>query len=149
MIEPKFVSKDELTRREGYIQKSRDAMKELRAQRLVLAKEGKSTKEIDDKIDFYIDDIQTATKILLKDTKDFNAYNRWEKQKELQARTLPTATRDAMPYEDYEIELAREYSHEDEDMVELALKLNRTYYGIEMLLRKGRHGKNGQYTSIN
>ena len=54
-----------------------------------------------------------------------------------------------MPYEDYEIEIAREYSHEDEDMVELALKLNRTYYGIEMLLRKGRHGKNGQYTSIN
>ena len=88
MIEPKFVSKDELTRREGYIQKSRDAMKELRAQRLVLAKEGKSTKEIDDKIDFYIDDIQTATKILDKDTKDFNAYNRWEKTKRVTSSNI-------------------------------------------------------------
>jgi len=92
-------------------------------------------KEIDDKVNFIVW-IFRGQKEFKQDTKDFNSWDRF-KEKELQARTLPTADRDQLPYTNEERTELIEYDyHDDEGMVEIALKLHRTYYGVEIENRR-------------
>jgi len=134
MVEPRFVSKEELIRRQGLIDKDRLEIKSLRTQRLALALKGEKTKEIDDKINFYISDMMTAEKSLKSDMKAFSEYEQWQYQKELQASTLP-AERENKAWTDEELIKASECPYNNDDMVTLAKELQRTFYGVEHVVR--------------
>ncbi len=158
MNEPKFVTKEELDKRKEIIDKDKLTLESIREQRnklksrlanvnsdLLILHSDKlkkekgdldiELKEVEDKMNYYISDIAESEKILKKDKKDYNEYNKWKHQQELQILTLPTADRQNEVWtEDELIELC-DCSNDDNEMAATAIKLHRTYYGIEHFIR--------------
>ena len=103
----------------------------------------KTLSDIKNKIEFYVDDIQTAEIRLKKDMKEFREEERKRWRADLQARTLP-AERQNEPYTKEELIELVNCEYDDETMGMLARKLERTFYGVEHVVRSKEYFLNKQ-----
>lgn len=135
MIEPKFVSKEELERRKHYVENSRNTMRDLRKERLEKVKNGEGVSELDDRINYLVSDIATSMRLIEKDEKDLKKWEKWAIRKEYQQRSMPTADRESMAWTEEEIKQCEDIEYDNDDILKYALKLHRTFYSMEHIAR--------------
>lgn len=135
MVEPKFVSKEEIERRKQYVENSRNIMRELRKERLEKVKNGENVSELDDRINYLVSDIATSTRLIEKDEKDLKKWEKWVIRKEYQTRSLSTADKEGQTWSDEDIKECEDIEYDNDDILKYAIRLHRTFYSMEHIAR--------------